>query len=64
MRRREFIGLLSSAAVAGPIVMFAPVAAMTAGKIARVGLLTLSSPDQAVLLPTRPSVRLRRSAKE
>src|ERR1700737_5005362 len=48
MRRREFIGLLSSAAVAGPIVMFAPVAAMTAGKIARVGLLTLSSPDQAV----------------
>ena len=48
MRRREFIGLLSSAAVAGPIVMFAPVAAVTAGKIARVGLLTLSSPDQAV----------------
>src|ERR1700680_1455020 len=47
MRRREFIGLLSSSAVAGPIVMFAPVAAMTAGKIARVGLLTLSSPDQA-----------------
>jgi putative ABC transport system substrate-binding protein len=28
--------------------MFAPVAAMTAGKIARVGLLTLSFPDQAV----------------
>src|ERR1700680_3843914 len=48
MRRREFIGLLSSSAVAGPIVMFAPVAAVTAGKIARVGLLTLSSPDQAV----------------
>src|ERR1700694_3526042 len=48
MKRREFIGFLTGAAVAGPIVMFAPVAAVTAGKIARVGLLTLSSPDQAV----------------
>jgi hypothetical protein len=48
MKRREFIGFLTGAAVAGPIVMFAPVAAVTAGKIARAGLLTLSSPDQAV----------------
>jgi len=48
MKRREFIGFLTGAAVAGPIVMFAPVAAVTGGKIARVGLLTLSSPDQAV----------------
>jgi ABC transporter substrate binding protein len=48
MRRREFIGFLGGAAVAGPIVISAPVAALTAGKIARVGLLTLSSPDQMV----------------
>ncbi|MCU1340401.1 MAG: transporter substrate-binding protein [Bryobacterales bacterium] len=48
MRRREFISFLSGAAVAGPIVMSAPVVALTASKIARVGLLTLSSPDQMV----------------
>ena len=57
MRRREFIGFLGGAAVAGPIVISAPVSALTAGKIARVGLLTLSSPDQMV-------GRLARSAKE
>ena len=45
MRRREFMGFMSAAAVAGPIVTFAPVAALTAGKIARVGLLTHSFPD-------------------
>src|ERR1700730_7944164 len=48
MRRREFMGFLSAAAVAGPIVTFAPVAALTAGKIARVGLLTHSFPDLSV----------------
>src|SRR6202171_4644784 len=48
MRRREFIGFLSGAAVAGPIVISAPVAALIAGKIARVGLLMLASPDQFV----------------
>jgi putative ABC transport system substrate-binding protein len=46
MHRREFIGFLSGAAIAGPIVISAPVTALSAGKIARVGLITLSSPDQ------------------
>jgi hypothetical protein len=61
MKRREFIGFLTGAAVARPIVMFAPVAAVTAGKIARVGLLTLSSPDQAVGMGL--GLRLGRRAK-
>jgi putative ABC transport system substrate-binding protein len=47
MHRREFIGFLSGAAIAGPIVISAPVTALSAGKIARVGLLTLGSSDQA-----------------
>jgi putative ABC transport system substrate-binding protein len=46
MHRREFIGFLSGAAIAGPIVISAPVTALSAGKIARVGLITLSSPNQ------------------
>src|ERR1700730_13725689 len=46
MHRREFIGFLSGAAIAGPIVISAPVTALSAGKIARVGLIPLSSPDQ------------------
>jgi putative ABC transport system substrate-binding protein len=48
MRRREFITLLAGAAVAGPIVVSASVAAQAAGKIARVGLLTLNAPAQTV----------------
>ena len=46
MRRRDSINLLGCAAVAGPIAVFAPVAAQAPGKIARVGVLSLLSPAQ------------------